>query len=59
MMLEVFKDDEEASITQTLEARENLIPVRVPINRIARRLRFRLSGTGPVKIQGIRLGIMI
>ena len=58
--LEVYRENETAAaMTNTFNARESLIPVRVPINRIARRLRFKIAGTGPVKIQGMRLGIMV
>ena len=60
MTLQVFKDNEVVPVAEaTFRARESLIPVRVPINRIARRLRFRLSGMGPVKIQGMRVGIVL
>ena len=60
MTLEVFKDNEVDPVAaETFSARESLIPIRVPINRIARRLRFRLSGMGPVKIQGMRVGIVV
>lgn len=60
MTLQVSKENEtEASAEQTFSARDSLNPVRVPINRIARRLRFKLSGTGPCKIQGMRLVIMV
>lgn len=60
MLLQVWKDNEsEPAVEKTFESRANLIPVRVPINRIARRLRFKLSGTGRVKIQGMRVVIGI
>lgn len=60
MMLQVWKDNEvDPAVEKTFESRANLIPVRVPINRIARRLRFKVSGTGPVKIQGMRVVIGI
>lgn len=59
MMLQVWKDNEvEPAVEKTFESRANLIPVRVPINRIARRLRFKLSGRGRVKIQGMRVVII-
>ena len=45
--------------TYTFEARpESLLPVRVPINRIGRRLKFEISGIGSCKIQGIGLKIV-
>ena len=60
MKLQVWKDNEgEPVMEKTFSSRENLIPVRVPINRIARRLRFRLSGTGRVKVQGLRVEMMV
>lgn len=60
MRLQVWKDNEvNPAVEKTFESRANLIPVRVPINRIARRLRFKLSGTGRVKIQGMRVVIVI
>lgn len=60
MRLQVWKDNEvEASVEKTFESRANLIPVRVPINRVARRLRFKVSGRGRVKMQGMRLEMMI
>ncbi|MDE0323130.1 MAG: hypothetical protein OXN27_04350 [Candidatus Poribacteria bacterium] len=60
MLLQIWKDNEvDPAVEKTFESRANLIPVRVPINRIARRLRFKLSGTGRVKIQGIRVEIVI
>ena len=60
MTLEVFKDNEVDPVAaETFSARESLILIRVPINRIALRLRFRLSGMGPVKIQGMRVGIVV
>lgn len=59
MTLQVWKDNEvDPAVEKTFESRANLIPVRVPINRIARRLRFKLSGTGPVKIQGMRVVVV-
>ena len=59
MRLQVWKDNEvDPAVEKTFKSRANLIPVRVPINRIARRLRFKLSGTGPVKIQGMRVVVM-
>ena len=59
MRLQVWKDNEVApAVEKTFESRANLIPVRVPINRIARRLRFKLSGMGPVKIQGMRMVVV-
>lgn len=60
MMLQVWKDNEvDPAVEKIFESRANLIPVRVPINRIARRLRFKLSGRGRVKIQGMRVVIGI
>ena len=60
MKLQVWKDNEgEPVMEKTFSSRENLIPVRVPINRVARRLRFRLSGTGRVKIQGMRVVVVV
>ena len=59
MTLQVWKDNEvDPAVEKTFESRANLIPVRVPINRIARRLRFKLSGRGPVKIQGMRVVVV-
>lgn len=60
MMLSVYKDDETTPAkTTTFNSRaSSLKPVRVPINRIARRLRFRIQGTGRCKIQGLRLDMI-
>ena len=59
MTLQVWKDNEvEPAVEKIFESRANLIPVRVPINRIARRLRFKLSGMGRVKIQGMRMVVV-
>ena len=59
MKLQVWKDNEVApAVEKTFTSRANLIPVRVPINRIARRCRFKLSGTGPVKIQGMKVVVI-
>ena len=60
MRLQIWKDNEvDPAVEKTFESRANLIPVRVPINRIARRLRFKLSGRGRVKIQGMRVVVMV
>ena len=60
MTLTTYKDDEITPLSAiTFNSRaSSLKPVRVPINRIARRLRFRLEGTGRCKIQGLRLEII-
>ena len=54
---EVFDADnpETALSTMMFNARDSLRPVRIPINRRMRRATFRVSGNGPVKIQGLRL----
>ena len=59
MKLETWvNDDSEAPTEHAFVARsESLRSVRVPINRRARRLKFRLSGTGNCKIQGMAVKI--
>ena len=47
--------DERDAITKTFQARESLQPVRVPINRRARRLQWSIEGAGRVKIQGLKM----
>lgn len=60
MIFKVYKENEvEPTFTKTFQSRDSLIPVKVPINRIARRLRFELTGIGPVKIQGFRLDMIL
>ena len=57
LRLDVYKDDD-TEPTQTTNFRTrnaSLNPVRVPINRIGRRLAFKLSGIGNCKITGLRL----
>lgn len=52
-------DDETEPIIHTFASRsDSLRPVRVPINRRGRRIKFQLSGTGDCKIQGIGLRIV-
>ena len=60
MTLTAFKDDETTPVLSiNFNSRaSSLKPVRVPINRFARRLRFRLQGTGRCKIQGLKLEII-
>ena len=60
--LEVFNADDPAGVslsTKVFNARESLRPVRVPINRKMRRMVFRVSGTGIVKLQGLRLEMQV
>ena len=59
--LEVFNADDPAAAlsTKVFNARESLRPVRVPINRKMRRMVFRVSGTGIVKLQGLRLEMQV
>ena len=47
--------DDKDPTTKTFQARESLQPVRVPINRRARRLQWSIEGTGGVKIQGLKM----
>ena len=60
--VEVFKDldieSDTPTTTEVLNARDSLQPVRIPINRMARRLKFRVSGTGAVILQGLKLEIL-
>ena len=59
--LEVFDANDLATALSTVEfdSRDSLRPVRVPINRKMRRMIFRVSGTGTVKIQGLRLEMQV
>ena len=61
MTLEVWPDesDDAIEVATDITARpDDLLDVRVPINRRGRRMRFKLSGTGPVKVQGLRLEML-
>ncbi len=59
--LEVFDADNPTTALSTMmfNTRESLRPVRVPINRRMRRMTFRVSGTGPATIQGLRLEMQV
>ena len=59
--LEVFNADDldTALSTKTFDSRDSLRPVRIPINRKMRRMIFRVSGTGAVKLQGLRLEMQV
>ena len=59
--LEVFNADDldTALSTKTFDSRDSLRPVRIPINRKMRRMIFRVSGTGTVKLQGLRLEMQV
>jgi len=58
--LTVYKDNDTGGTEMTFETRpDSLNPVRIPINRIARRLRFRVSGTGNVVIHGLQMDIHV
>ena len=53
------EDNTDVTGFQVFNARsESLQPVRIPINRRARRLRFRIAGTNQVNIQGIKLEVI-
>ena len=59
--LKVFNadDPDTALSTKTFDSRDSLRPVRVPINRSMCRMIFRVSGTGTVKLQGLRLEMQV
>ena len=59
--LEVFSADDLDTALSTVEfdSRDSLRPVRIPINRKMRRMVFRVSGTGTVKLQGLRLEMQV
>ena len=59
--LEVFNADDLVTALSTIDfdSRDSLRPVRVPINRKMRRMVFRVSGTGTVKLQGLRLEMQV
>ena len=61
VVLEVFNADDPAAAlsTKVFNARESLRPVRVPINRKMRRIIFRVSGNGAVRLQGLRLEMQV
>lgn len=62
MTLEIFTDfdaeGETPTDTKVFNSRDSLIPVKVPINKRGRRLKFRIRGTGAVILQGLKLEIM-
>ena len=57
IVLKTWKDDDEMPVKQTFTTRDSTDSnvQTVLIERIARRLRFRLEGVGPVTIRGLRL----
>lgn len=61
LTLKTWVDDDGTDPTlHTFASRpDSLRPVRVPINRRGRRIKFQLSGTGDCKIQGIGLKIIV
>lgn len=55
MMLSTWVDNDTDPITTEFVSRDDLYTQFVPIERIGERLRFRLSGTGPLTIRGIQI----
>lgn len=59
LTLETWIDDETEPVTRTFTPRDDLYPSRVPIQRVGRRLRFRVSGNREITIQGLKLGVIL
>ena len=61
MLLRIWVDENDAiDVADDIESRiDDLLDVRTSINRRGRKLKFRLSGTGPAKIQGLRLQVLV
>ena len=51
MTLRTWVDNSEQAVEQTFTTRDDLYYQRIPIERIGKRLRFRLEGKGPVEIR--------
>ncbi|MCE2396880.1 hypothetical protein J4G02_20360 [Candidatus Poribacteria bacterium] len=53
--LKTWLDTQEEPTERQFETRDDLYFQRIPIERIGKRLRFRLEGTGPVTIRGLQI----
>ena len=53
--LKTWVDTQQNPAEREITTRDDLYFQRIPIERIGKRLRFRLEGTGPVEIRGIQI----
>jgi hypothetical protein len=53
--LKTWVDTQGEPTERQFETRDDLYFQRIPIERIGKRLRFRLEGTGPVTIRGLQI----
>ena len=53
--LKTWVDTQQNPIEHQFETRDDLYFQRIPIERIGKRFRFRLEGTGPVEIRGLQI----